>query len=269
MSMGPRLGFNESRWNKCIHQLAGDLAMAEMEGSIVDRMWRIGPPSGGKLGEWETFKHYTEAVMDDGCHCPTSEVMDMHPTFETTMSCPPHLMEDHGECMFMPPVSALITTRDNAIKCNGSDNNTMDTNKNMFVNSAHRDRKSDCGTENTEKETDADTSIGSACRDRMSDCSTKTESGGNETDADASVVCTAKGSGRRGEASAETGDMGACTPVESTPGHGPGSWRELMAKTATIAPGQELNVRSDTGNPRVYFVIPVPIPVPVNTVPVR
>jgi hypothetical protein len=63
---GPRPGFNKSRWNKCIHWLAGGPAMTETEGSIVDRMQRIGPPSGGKLGEWETFKHYTEAMMGDG-----------------------------------------------------------------------------------------------------------------------------------------------------------------------------------------------------------
>jgi hypothetical protein len=214
--------------------------MAKMEGSIVDRMWRIGPPSGGKLGGWEIFKHYAEAVMDDGCHCPASGVMDTHPTFETTMSCPPHPMESHGECMFMPPISALTTTRDNTVECDGSDNNTMDMNESMFVNSACRDGKSDCGTENTEKEMDTDTSVDLACRDRMSDCSTETESEGEETDADASVACAAKGSGRRGEASAETGDMGACMPIESAPGHGLGVWRELMAKMPTTALGPEL-----------------------------
>jgi hypothetical protein len=156
----PRPGFDESRWNKCIHWLAGDPAMTETEGSIVDRMQRIGPPSGGKLGEWEIFKHYAEAIMDDGCHRPASDVMDIRPTFETTMSCPLHPMENHGERMFVPPISAQTTSRDNAIEYDGIDTTAMDTDRNMFVNSAHRDRKSDCGAENTEKEMDADTLIG-------------------------------------------------------------------------------------------------------------
>jgi hypothetical protein len=105
--------------------------------------------------------------------------------------------------MFVPPISTLTTTRDSAVEYDRIYTNTMDTNKNMFMSSARRDEKSDCGMENTEEETDTATSVGSTCRDRLSDCSAKTESEGDETDANASIAPTAKGSGRRGEASAK------------------------------------------------------------------
>jgi hypothetical protein len=64
---------------------------------------------------------------------------------------------------------------------------------------------------------DASTSVGSTCRDMMSDCSTEIESNGDETDEDASVMVAlmTEDSGRRGEASAEIGDIGACTPANS------------------------------------------------------
>jgi hypothetical protein len=88
----------------------------------------------------------------------------------------------------------------------------------------------------------------------MSDCSAETESEGDETDAEASVTCTAEGSGRRGEASAETGDMGACTPIESIPGRGLGSRRELMARTATIAPDLDSRCAMDVVSPELARV---------------
>jgi hypothetical protein len=101
----------------------------------------------------------------------------------------------------------------------------MDMDENMFVNSACRDRQSDCSAENTEEETDAATSVDLTCRDMMSDCSAETESEGDETDADASVARTVEDSGRRGEAFTETGDAGPGTPADSTPGHSLESWK--------------------------------------------
>jgi hypothetical protein len=171
-----------------------------------------------------------------GCH--DGRIMEKSsPTLKPFILSSPHPAEKQGEHMFIPPSSALTTTRDNAVKYDGIYNNTRDTDENTFVNSACRDRQSDCSVEDTEEETDTATSVGSTCRDMMSDCSAKTESEGDETDADASVARIAEGSGRRGEASAETGDMGACTPVESMPGHRLVSWSKLMAKAATMAPG--------------------------------
>lgn len=75
--------------------------MTEMEGSIVDRLWRLEPPWGGKLGDWATFKRYAEAVMDDGCHRPVSIVTDRSPSFDITTHCPPRPMENHGERMIV------------------------------------------------------------------------------------------------------------------------------------------------------------------------
>jgi hypothetical protein len=184
----------------------------------------------------------TTAIDVGTIGCCDGHVMEKSsPSLKPFILSSPHPAKKQGEHMFIPPISALTTTRDNAIEYDGIYTNTRDTDENTFVNSACRDKKSDCSTENTEEETDTDTSVGSTCRDRLSDCSTETESGGNETDADASVALTAKGSGRRGEASAETGDTGADMPVGSTPDHRLGSWRELMAKMATMAPGPGLN----------------------------
>jgi hypothetical protein len=158
--------------------------------------------------------------------CRDGRVMEKSsPTLRPFILSSSHPAKKQGEHMFVPPISTLTTTRDSAVEYDRIYTNTMDTNENMFMSSARRDKKSDCGTENTEEETDAATSVGSTCRDMMSDCSAETESEGDETDVDASIVCTAEGSGRRGEAFTETGDTGTCAPADSTPGHSLESWK--------------------------------------------
>jgi hypothetical protein len=83
----------------------------------------------------------------------------------------------------------------------------------------------------------------------MSDCSAKTESEGDETDADASVTCTAEGSGRRGEAFTETGDTGACTPADPTPGHDLEAWEWLLGERRRPQ-SQAEDLESHTGVPQ-------------------
>ena len=204
-ALGPQQGFDEQRWNKCIHWLA--VCITEMEGPISDSMQRLGPLPGSKSGDWETFKRYAEAVMDDGCHHPVSGRRNRLSTLETTTSHPPHPLENHGERMIVHPILAKPVTRKQAVEYDETDTDTS-------ISSTCRDKKSDCSIEpdseddktdanasialseeeneqrcpkSDPKDVDIDTSANSTCRDEESDCSVEEDPESDETDAKASV----------------------------------------------------------------------------------
>ena len=89
---------------------------------------------------------------------------------------------NHRECMFMPPVMEHPVTRRQAIKDRAADADAP----------THLDEKNDkyhhpTVEEDTEN-TNTDTFIESACRDKWSDCSTVNNSEDDKTDANASLA---------------------------------------------------------------------------------
>jgi hypothetical protein len=115
------------------------------------------------------------------------------PILRPLILCPPRLVKNHGECIFIPPISGQPVTREQAVECNEveadaealahldeQDNEQHcvmlepeDTDANMFANSTCRDKQSDCSIEEFGNKTDAATPAVSTCRDKESHCSVR------------------------------------------------------------------------------------------------
>src|ERR1700676_4836448 len=86
----------------------------------------------------------TTAIKLGAIGCRDGHIMERcSPMLKPLILSSPRPVEKQGEHMFVPPISALTTTRDSAVEYDRIYTNAMDTNENMFVSLAHRDEKSD------------------------------------------------------------------------------------------------------------------------------
>jgi hypothetical protein len=98
--------------------------------------------------------------------------------------CPPCLVENHGERIFVPPISGQPVTREQAVECN-----EVEADAEALAHLNEQDNEQHCVTLEPE-DTDADTFTNSTCRDKQSDCSI--EEFGNKTDAATPAVSTCR-----------------------------------------------------------------------------